>query len=88
VTFIKCDQKQDIALKSNALLNKNFMTGSVIKILIGLFVWMVLPRLIYNKRKYKKNTPQFFSVIACKIVGILIIVYAIIGLIHYLVDFE
>jgi hypothetical protein len=62
------------------------MTGIVIKILLGLFVWMVLPRLIYNKRKYKKNTPQFFVVIACKIVGILIIVFGVIDVIHFLVD--
>jgi hypothetical protein len=64
------------------------MTAIIIKILIGLFVWMVLPRLIYNKRKYKKNTPQFFVVIACKIVGILIIVYGIIDLIQFLIGFN
>jgi hypothetical protein len=36
------------------------MVGAVVKIVIGLFIWMVLPRLIYSKRKYQKNSPQFF----------------------------
>jgi len=63
------------------------MTGIIIKAILGLFVWMVLPRLIYNKRKYKKNTTQYFVNIACKIVGILMIVYAGIDLIRTLIDF-
>jgi len=62
------------------------MAAAIIKVLIGLFIWMVLPRLIYNKRKYKKNTPQFFVTIACKIIGIALIVFAVIGLIQSLFD--
>ena len=58
------------------------MVSAVIKIIIGLFIWMMLPYLIYNKRKCKKNTPQFFVTISCKIVGIAVIVFAIIGLIQ------
>jgi len=58
------------------------MVGSIIKIIIGLFIWMVLPQLIYNKRKYKKNTPQFFVNISCKIVGIAIVAFAIINLVQ------
>lgn len=57
------------------------MISAIIKIIIGLFIWMVLPRLIYNKRIYKKNTTQFFVNIACKILGVTIIVFAIISLI-------
>jgi uncharacterized SAM-binding protein YcdF (DUF218 family) len=64
------------------------MTGIIIKIILGLFVWMVLPGLIYKKRKYKKKTPQYFANIACKIVGILMIVYAGIDLIRMLLDFH
>lgn len=63
------------------------MTFPIIKILIGLFVWMVLPRLIYNKRKYKKNTPQFFANIACKIIGIAMIVFACIDFVQILFSF-
>jgi len=62
------------------------MVGAVLKIVIGLFIWMVLPRLIYNKRKYQKNTPQFFVNIACKIVGIAIIAFAILNLIQSLLS--
>jgi hypothetical protein len=48
---------------------------------------MVLPRLIYSKRKYKKNKPQFFVNIACKIIGVAVIAFAIIGLIQMIFDF-
>jgi len=63
------------------------MIATIIKVIIGLFIWMVLPRLIYNKRKYKKNTIQFFTIIACKIVGGVVIIFAVIGLIQLLFDF-
>jgi hypothetical protein len=55
------------------------MVAAVIKVVVGLFVWMVLPRLIYSKRKYQKNTPQFFVYISCKIIGIAIIAFAILN---------
>jgi hypothetical protein len=58
------------------------MIGVVVKVVIGLFVWMVLPRLIYNKRKYQKNSPQYFVHISCKIIGIAIIAFAIINFIQ------
>ena len=64
------------------------MTGIIIKALLGLFVWLVLPALIYKKRKYKKNTPQYFANIACKIVGILMIVLAGINMVKWLLDFK
>jgi hypothetical protein len=55
------------------------MIGVVVKIVIGLFIWMVLPRLIYSKRKYQKNSPQFFVHISCKIIGIAIIAFTILN---------
>jgi hypothetical protein len=58
------------------------MVGSIVKIVIGLFVWMVLPRLIISKRKYQKNSPQFFVYISCKIFGIAIIAFAILNFIQ------
>jgi len=64
------------------------MTGIIIKAILGLFVWMVLPSLVYKKRKYKKRTPQYFTYIACKIVGILMLVYAGIDLIRFLLNFK
>lgn len=62
------------------------MVGSIINIIIGLFIWMVLPRLIYNKRKYQKNTTQFFINISCKILGIAVIVFAILSLIRIILS--
>jgi hypothetical protein len=64
------------------------MANSIIKIIIGLFIWMMLPRLIYEKRKYKKNTPQFFVNLSCKIVGISVISFAILGFLKNLLDFN
>jgi len=64
------------------------MTGVIIKAILGLFVWMVLPGLIYKKRKYKKNTPQYFANITCKIVGIAMIVFAGIDLIRLLLNIK
>ena len=61
--------------------------GAVIQILLGLFVWMVLPRLIWNKRKYKKNTLQFFARIACTIVGVAAIVLAVLRIVRGLLKF-
>ena len=60
------------------------MIGAIIIIIIGLFIWMILPRLIYSKRKYQKNTPQFFVKISCKIIGIAIMVFSILDLIRSL----
>jgi len=62
------------------------MVGVVVKIVIGLFIWMVLPRLIYSKRKYQKNSPQFFVHISCKIIGIAIIAFAILSFISSLLS--
>jgi hypothetical protein len=55
------------------------MVSVLVKIVIGLFIWVVLPRLIYSKRKYQKNSPQFFVHISCKIIGIAIIAFAILN---------
>lgn len=60
------------------------LTGFIIKVLLGLFVWLVLPSLIYKKRKYKKNTPQYFANIACKIIGVLMVVMACVDLVRWL----
>jgi hypothetical protein len=54
------------------------MTSSIVKIILGLFIWMVLPSMII---KGKKNKPMFkFVSISCLLLGILIIVYGVVGL--------
>jgi hypothetical protein len=62
------------------------MTGAIIQVILGLFIWMVLPGLIYKKRKYQRNTPQFFVHLSCKIVGIAIIVFAVLNFIRSLLS--
>jgi hypothetical protein len=62
------------------------MAGVIIKVIIGLFIWMVLPSLLYNKRKYKKDTIQYFIYISCKIIGIAIVAFAIIGFVRNLLS--
>lgn len=64
------------------------MTGVIIKVLFGLFIWMVLPRLLYKKRKYKKNTSQYFAYVACKIIGIATIVFACMDFVKYILNFH
>jgi|GEM_PF-2537710 len=64
------------------------MTGIIIKVILGLFIWWVLPRLIYKKRKYRKKTPQYFAHIACKIVGVAMIVFAGVDLVRLLLNFK
>ena len=63
------------------------MINSIIKIIIGMFIWMVLPRLINNKRKYQKNTPQFFVNISCKILGIAVIIFSLTELIKSIFNY-
>jgi hypothetical protein len=56
------------------------MIGIVIRVIIGLFVWMVLPQLFFKKKKKKKNPYRRFVFIVCPIVGILIILHSVIDL--------
>jgi uncharacterized membrane protein SirB2 len=60
------------------------MVEIVIKAIIGLFVWMVLPQLFFKKKKRKKNPYRRFTFIACTIVGILIIAYSAVDLLKIL----
>jgi uncharacterized membrane protein SirB2 len=56
------------------------MVATVIKIITGLFVWMVLPQLFFKKKKRRKSPYKRFTFTVCTIVGILIIVYGVIDL--------
>ncbi len=55
--------------------------GSIIKIIIGLFIWMVLPSLIFQNKTKKKAPYKRFTTVVCAIVGILIVVFGAIELI-------
>jgi len=54
------------------------MTYIVVKVIIGLFIWMVLPKLIFQKKTRKKAPFKKFTFIVCTIIGIVIIVYGVI----------
>ena len=62
------------------------MTEIVIKVLLGLFVWLVFGQILCKQFKLKKDTKTFID-ITCKIVGILMIVYAGIDLVKWLLNF-
>ena len=64
------------------------MVGVLIKVLIGLFIYIALPSLICKKRKYKKNTWQHFVNLACKIIGVAVMVYATFDLIKLLLNIK
>jgi TRAP-type C4-dicarboxylate transport system permease large subunit len=63
------------------------MAGILIKTFFGLFVWLVLGQIFCKQFKLKKNTKTFVN-IACKIVGILMIVYAGADLVKWLLNFK
>lgn len=64
------------------------MVEILIKVLIGLFIYIALPSLICKKKKYKKNTWQHFVNLACKIVGVAVMVYAGFDLIKLLINIQ
>jgi hypothetical protein len=63
------------------------MTGIIIKAIVGLFIWLMLPQIISKRRKLKKNTKTFFKIV-CFIVGIAVIAFAGIDLVKLLLNFN
>lgn len=57
---------------------------AIIKIIIGLFIWLALPNVIFKKKSKKKSVYKRFVTIVCIIVGILIVVLGAIDIIKYL----
>jgi ribosomal protein S19 len=51
------------------------MTIIIIKIILGLFVFLALPEIICKKWKISKDTKRFVN-ITCKIIGFAFFVYA------------
>lgn len=63
------------------------MVRFVIKVLVGLFVFIALPSLICKKRKRRKDTWQYFVYIACKVMGVAIVLFAIVDFIKLLFNY-
>jgi uncharacterized membrane protein YczE len=61
------------------------MTGILIKVIIGLFIWLALPQLIIKK---KKNPYKKFINVSCVLIGIVLIIYGIFDILKTLIDFE
>ncbi|MBR6847241.1 MAG: hypothetical protein IKM74_03830 [Bacteroidales bacterium] len=57
------------------------MTGIVLKVIVALFIWWVLPSLVIKK---KKSPMKKWLTVVCAIIGILLLVYAGIDLIQML----
>ncbi len=55
------------------------MLPATIRILVGLFIWMVLPKLVFQKNSKKKAPYKKFTFIACAIIGVMIIVHGVIN---------
>jgi hypothetical protein len=62
------------------------MVGAIIKVIIGLFIWLVLPSLIIKKQKKNKKSLGLFIGISCKIIGIAIIVLSILSFIQSIIS--
>ena len=63
------------------------MANFIIKLVLGLFIWFLLPQLIYGKHKTKKKGTQFYVTIGCRILGCLIVIFAVIDVIKLLLTF-
>ena len=50
------------------------MIGIILKIILGLFIFLALPEIICKKWKIKKNTKKFINV-TCKIIGVAVFIY-------------
>lgn len=65
-------------------MNRQSNMWVIIEVLIGLFIWMVLPGLIFQKKTKNKSPYKRFTTVVCVIVGILIVVFGAVELIKSL----
>jgi hypothetical protein len=60
------------------------MTSAIIKILIGLFIWIVVPQLLFKKKSKKKAPFKQFTFLVCKIISIIIIILGGYNLVQFI----
>jgi hypothetical protein len=63
------------------------MTGIILRAIIGLFIWLMLPQIIFKSGKFNKNTKTFVN-ITCRIIGIVIFVFSGIAFIKLLLNYH
>jgi hypothetical protein len=66
-------------------LNNN-MIGILIQIIIGLFIWFVLPTILQKGTK-SKPVKKFIS-LTCLIIGLVIIIYGVIRILERILNFD
>ena len=57
---------------------------SIIEIILGLFIWLALPNLIFQKKRKKKSPYKRFATVTCAVVGILIVFWGAIDMVKSL----
>jgi hypothetical protein len=62
------------------------MIGFIIKAILGLFIWFMLPQIICKQGKCKKSTKTFVS-ITCQIIGITVVIFACIDSVKFLLNY-
>jgi hypothetical protein len=62
------------------------MIGVIIKFIIGLFIWLVLPVILIPKKGRNKKKIGTFIDITCKIGALVVFIYAAIDLIKFIVN--
>jgi len=64
------------------------MIAIIIKSIFGLFIWMVVPNLLFQKKSKKKAPSKRFANIVCTGLGIIILAIAGLDLIKLLLNFR
>jgi hypothetical protein len=62
------------------------MTGSIVKVIFGLFIWMVLPSLV--KKNIKNKSLFKFVSISCMLLGGLVIIFGVVELLKDILNVE
>ena len=57
---------------------------AIVKIIIGFFIWMALPQLVFQKKGKKKSPYKRFTTIVCAVVGILIVALGAVDIVKLL----
>ena len=62
------------------------MTFTIIRIILGLFIWLYLPEFLIRRTKAEKNQKKFF-VVCCTVVGTLIVIFSIFSFVNTAINF-
>jgi hypothetical protein len=63
------------------------MVAIIIKVILGLFIWLALEEILSKQLKLKKSTKKFVS-LSCKIAGLAVVLFAGIDFVKLLLSFH